>query len=518
MAFLRAAVCAALFLSGTARALSAQDVTLASPDGEVEVTGTLLGFDGEYYRVETQFGELTVDGSGVSCEGPGCPNLSAYVAEVTLSGSSAMADVLLPALIEGFSLRNGLQTRREQAPGSGFTYVLLKDGRAAARIHFLVSDTDTGFADLLAGDADIVMALREIRAGERDRARKAGLGDLTEANRGRVAALDALVPIVAPDNPVRQISLPQLAAVFAGRITNWKALGGPDAPVGLHLPAAGSGLSQSVEDRLLKPAGMELAADIRRHGRSSGLARSVMTDPFAIGIASFAETGSARALTLTGSCGFSLSASRQSIKTEDYPLTSPMFLYLPARRLPQIAREFLSYLQGTAAQTVIRRAGFVDQRPEGIPLSTQGTRLANAIRSAGAEGSGLAELQRMAEAFDGLERLTLSVRFEPGSARPDAQSRANILQLAGALEAGAYDGKRLVFAGFSDGEGPAEGNRRIALKRAEAVRDAVAETAETADLTRVEITTEAFGEALPMACDDSAWGRQVNRRVEIWVD
>jgi phosphate transport system substrate-binding protein len=41
--------------------------------------------------------------------------------------------------------------------------------------------------------------------------------------------------------------------------------------------------------------------------------------------------------------------------------------------------------------------------------------------------------------------------------------------------------------------------------------------AETADFTQVDLKTEAFGEAMPMACDDSAWGRQVNRRVEVWL-
>jgi hypothetical protein len=33
----------------------------------------------------------------------------------------------------------------------------------------------------------------------------------------------------------------------------------------------------------------------------------------------------------------------------------------------------------------------------------------------------------------------------------------------------------------------------------------------------VVIETEAFGEALPMGCDDTGWSRQTNRRVELWV-
>ncbi|UWQ91482.1 substrate-binding domain-containing protein [Rhodobacteraceae bacterium M382] len=519
MAFLRAAVFAALFLGWIVPTPArAQDVTLTSPDGAVEISGTLLGFDGEFYRVDTQYGELTVDGSGVICDGPGCPNLSEFVAELAFSGSSAMGEVLLPALIEGFALRKGLRTNRINQDPTHFDYSLHRpdDGVAVARFLFRITTTDEGFADLLANEADVVMALREIRSNEHQRAYEAGMGNMTDARRSRVLALDAMVPVVAPGNPVRTVSVPQLAQVFSGQIVNWQELGGPNAPIALHLPAVGSGMAQAVEDRLLAPVRLDVADDIQRHDRSGTLARAVTTDPFALGIASFSETGTARPLTLTGSCGYRLSATRRTIKTEDYPLTSPMFLYLPARRLPQIGREFLSYAQSPAAQVVIRRAGFVDQAPEYIRVSAQGDRLANAIQAAGEEVK-LSELHRMVKMMKPTTRLSTSFRFETGSTRPDAQSRANIAQLARALEVGTYDARKLIFVGFSDGEGAAEGNRRIALKRAQAVRDAVLAAAETMDSTRTEIGIEAFGEALPMACDDSAWGRQVNRRVEVWV-
>lgn len=513
----RAAICAALLLFGAPHTVSAQDVTLSSPDGVVEITGNLLGFDGEFYRVETKFGELTLDGSGVSCEGPGCPSLSDFVAEVTLSGSANMAEVLLPALIEGFALRNGYKTRREAMAGGDFDYLLLRDpGRPVARFSFLVSTTDAGFVDLIAQEADIVMALREIRTTEQEAARAAGRGDLTTVLRSRVVALDALVPVVSPENPVRRISLPDLAAVFSGQIDNWQALGGVDAPIALHLPVPGSGLTQAFEDRVLGAAGMQMSPELRFHERGDRLVRRVATDPFAIGIASFSNTGTAQMLSLTGSCGFDLRANRRAIKTEDYPLTAPMFLYLPQRRLPKVARDFLAYVRGPGAQIVIRRAGFVDQAPEKISINVQGDRLANAILAAGSEVK-LSELQHVLSTLSGFRRLSSSFRFEAGSARPDAQSRSNIEQLARALETGLYDGKMLNFVGFSDGEGAAAANRKIALKRAEGVRDAVLAAAETVSLERVELQVVGFGEALPMACDDSEWGRQVNRRVEVWV-
>ena len=239
-------------------------------------------------------------------------------------------------------------------------------------------------------------------------------------------------------------------------------------------------------------------------------------DAFALGVASFAEVGNAEALTLTGQCGRSLRANRRSIKTEDYPLTAPMFLYFPARRLPLIAREFLAFTRGAEAQNVIRRAGFVDQSPEEIEVDAQGNRFANAITMAGTEIS-LEELQRMTATLTPMARLTTSFRFETGSIRLDAQSRSNVQQLARSLEQGTYDARQMLFVGFSDGQGAANANRNIALRRAEAVLRAVSAAAVTANLERVQLGVDAFGEALPMACDDSAWGRQANRRVEVWV-
>lgn len=513
-----AALCAALFLFW-AQPLLAQDVTLISRDGEVELSGTLMGFDGEFYRLRTDYGELTVDGSGVSCAGPGCPNLEDFVAEIALSGSATMGAVLMPALIDAFARQNGYTVTRESREETRFELVLTRreTGKLAARFLFRATNTDEGFADLLADEADIVMALREIRAEERSLARSAGMGDLTGLNRSRVLALDAVVAVVAPANPIKALSPRDLARVLAGEIDNWQALGGPDAPIALHLPAAGSGLSQAMEDQILTPARAALAEEgVTRHALPRQIADAVARDDLSLGLTSYAERAALQVLTLAGGCGFALDASRQTIKTEDYPLTAPLFLYFPARRLPLIARQFLAFTRGAAAQNVIRRAGFVDQAPEEIPVELQGNRFVNAIFVAGGEIA-LEELQRMTTTLAPMARLTTSFRFEPGSIRLDAQSRSNVQQLARALEQGSYDARQLRFVGFSDGEGAAKANREIALRRAEAVKRAVVAAAVTANLERVDLLVDAFGEAMPMACDETAWGRSVNRRVEVWV-
>ena len=489
-----------------------------SRDGDVEISGNLLGFDGEFYRVDTIYGELTVDGSGVDCAGPGCPDLANYVAEVTFAGASTVGRVLFPALIESFAQRGSYTLTREIQNDNSVT-MLLRDrdsGQLKGRFYFHLTDSSEGFADLLANQADVVIALREVREQENNLAVAAGIGDLTNRRRSRVLALDALVPLVAADNPIFSITTPQLAEVLTGQIDNWMTLGGPDAPIAVHLLGQETGLGQATEDLVLINGGPALSATAIRHSDPRTLVKAVERDPFAIGIGSRTEIGVTREVSLTGACGFDLSATRRAVKTEDYPLTAPVFLYMPARRFPKLVREFLIYAQSPSAQLVIRRAGYVDQLPEEIDINEQGDRFANAVLRAG-EDVQLEDLQQMIRVLTPLKRLTTTFRFEPGSARLDAQSRANVSQLAQALERGLYDTRRLVFVGFSDGDGPANTNRQIAKRRATAVRTAVVEAAETANLTRLTLETQAFGEAMPMACDDSEWGRRANRRVEVWV-
>lgn len=515
---MRAAIFAALLIwTGTGPGW-AEDVTLTSRDGSVEISGDLLSYDGEFYRVETVYGVLTVDGSGVLCDGPGCPDIASFVAEFTVSGSRTMGEVLMPALVESFAARSGYSMLRTVTDDTHFEYALAESGseHLAARIGFRVTSTSEGFADLLANEADLVLAIRPATAPEATLAKEAGLGDLNDPRRSRIVALDAIVPITAPENSLTDLSIETLAQIFSGQISNWSELDGPDAPITLHLRGELSGLAQEFRVRVLDGFDLSLAPGVQLHDSNANLADAVSRDPLAIGITAFSELGNARVVPLRGSCGMRSVADEISIKSEDYPLTAPLFIYVPARRLPVLAREFLAYVRSPSAQPVIDRAGFVDLRLQQNPVAGQGTRLANAIRSAGDE-TGLPELQRLVRRLDATERLSLGFRFRIGGSELDVQSQSNIDLLARQLEAGTFDDRRLIFVGFTDGEGDASANLSLARRRAEAVRSAVLRAATTADKSRFRLQLDAFGEAMPMACDDTEWGRQVNRRVEVWV-
>lgn len=517
MWLLRAATFAALFLFGGLGPTLAQDVTLTSRDGSVRVTGTLLNYDGELYRISTEFGDLTVDGLQVSCDGPGCPDLMGLVSRLRISGSRTMGEVLMPALVETFAIRKSLRVSRKVISDTEFAYSFTEGETEVAEISFHVSSTAEGFADLVADEADLVLSTREVTPSEVRLARAAGLGDLTVARRSQIVGLDALVPIVARRTPLDAIALEDLAKVFAGEISDWSDLTEKrSGPIVLHMRDTESGLAEEFRRRVMRPDGALLSTDVILHSDNAGLADAVSRNPSAIGIAAFSDTGNAKPLDLLGTCGKRATATAVALKTEDYPLTTPLFIYSPIGRPPALARELINYIRSSSAQPVIARSGFVDLRVREVPLDSQGQRLANAIVGAGEETS-LDVLKDLVGTMDGSSRLTLSFRFETGGTRLDAQSRSNIEMLAQLLEQGSFDDGTVMFVGFTDGEGSAAANLRLARRRAETVRQAVMRSAPAADRDRLNIEVLAFGEAMPMACDDSAWGKGINRRVEVWV-
>ena len=56
-----------------------------------------------------------------------------------------------------------------------------------------------------------------------------------------IIAYDALAVIVNPSNPVSQLTRQQLEAIFRGKITNWKQLGGPDMKIIVYSRKTSSG-------------------------------------------------------------------------------------------------------------------------------------------------------------------------------------------------------------------------------------------------------------------------------------
>lgn len=502
---LRIIQCAAIFAAhfvfvGTTLA---QDVTFRSEDSAVSVTGRFVGFDGAVVTLSGDAGRpVAFRADGMICEGDTCPDLENYVPRLRMIGAPRMTDVLLPPLIDAFARDTGWTVREE---AGGFD-LLDDDGVAKMQIKLTVAAPDTAFDTFLTQDADVLMSMHELQSVELGKAREGGLGQLNTARQGRILALDALVPVTGAASDRRAISMAELTDALSGESDTFDVVLADDLDNQI----------EGFENRFMRPFGHRINDAIDVSSDLDVITARVANSPNGLTVLPYGQTRNTQQLALDGPCGLRSDAAFLTLKTEDYPLTFPMFLYLPQRNLHPMESAFLDWFRSPSAQLVIRRAGFVDLAAVPIALSEQGDRLANAINNAGVEVP-LGELQRMIRVLSPQVRMSSTFRFEPGSTRLDGQSRSNVMQLAQAIRDGRFGAQRLMFVGFSDGRGPASANRDLSAARAESVRRDVEDALGGIVPANVTIETEAFGEALPMACDDTVWGQQTNRRVELWV-
>jgi phosphate transport system substrate-binding protein len=83
-----------------------------------------------------------------------------------------------------------------------------------------------GIAALIDGTTDICQSSRLITQSEIDQAKAKGVNPYEIK-----VASDALSVIVNPSNPVSELTIAQLSAIYTNKITNWKEVGGNDAPI-----------------------------------------------------------------------------------------------------------------------------------------------------------------------------------------------------------------------------------------------------------------------------------------------
>ena len=490
------------------RGVAQSEVTVGV--GTDRVAGEVLGFDGTFLRLGTDAGEVTLHYDPALCSGPACPDPAAHVATLGFSGTSRLGALVLPALIEGFARERGLEVRRTDSDADVFAYELADATGPVLRLPFRLTSTADGLADLLAGEADIAMAARYPDAGEAELLTAAGLGDLTA--RARLIALEPLLPIVPPTLPVRSLDPAQLAGLLSGEILDWAAVGAPPQAVRLHLEE-GNDETIAVISRFA-PDGLAPDRPVVLH--AGGVAGAVADDPGGFALVAASDVGLAQAVQIRGSCGLTSRADPASMAAGDYPLSLPLLLLQPRRRLAPEAQDFLDWTASEAAQGVMRRAGVSGLTPLPMPVAEQGERFVAAILAGGTEpGASLRDLQRLARFALGKTRLSPTFRFDGEALDPvsTGQVRALMTRLASGQLAGP-----LWLVGFSDGQDSPRRDLEMSRERSETVRSALTRAFGGQLPASVDLRIASFGDLLPVTCGDSAIERRLNDRVELWAE
>lgn len=108
-------------------------------------------------------------------------------------------------------------------------------------------------------------------------------------------------------------------------------------------------------------------------------------------------------------------------------------------------------------------------------------------------------------------RLTNDILFDHNSSALRAASRTTLNELAGNFRQ--YPDNLIIVEGHTDSTGTDQYNQRLSEQRASNVADYLIDNGVRASA----ITVFGFGESRPKSSNDTAEGRQINRRVEIHI-
>jgi phosphate transport system substrate-binding protein len=166
-------------------------------------------------------------------------------------------------------------------------------------------------------------------------------------------ARDGLAIIVHPSNPVKSLTKEQVQRIYAGEITNWKQVGGTDAPITVITREEGSGTRGAFEELVMgkdkKISNSALVQD------STGAVRQmVSSNPGAIGYISLGLVDSSvKPVPLDG-----VDPTDANIDAGMYPLVRP-FLFVTKGEASGIAKEFIEWVRGPEGQVVTRKEGLL---------------------------------------------------------------------------------------------------------------------------------------------------------------
>ncbi|MEM9010661.1 MAG: phosphate ABC transporter substrate-binding/OmpA family protein [Pseudomonadota bacterium] len=493
------------------------EVTLRSIDGSISLSGALLDFDGESYRIATTIGEISVDALQVECVGAGCPPPEALRSIYTIAGSNTIGVGLMPAFIDGYALDlDSFLVQEVSSPTEMMLTVQDQSENPLAEITVLAAGSDSGFDALLSGQAALAMSSRRVTENEVRAAANAGLGNLISPEQELIIGLDGILVLTARSNPVRALTLPQLAGIFSGRLRNWADVGGPDAPISVYALTDDTGTRGVFENVVLSPIGARITPAAQEFATNVEVSDAVAADPFGIGFAGFAFERNAQAISIREACGLQSAPTVFNIKTEEYPLARRLYLYRGNGPLPPQAQALLRYISSDEAQDLIVEAGFVDQALSTKPLEELGRRIANTVLSTQEEVS-FSDVREMFGALVNAERASTTFRFETGSSNLDARAVRDVARMAELIASGAFSTKEVIFVGFTDAVGQAGLNRSLSVRRAAQVVQAIEAAAPPGALDGQAISVLGLGEISPVGCNDTFEGRSLNRRVEVWL-
>ncbi|MCC8183534.1 PstS family phosphate ABC transporter substrate-binding protein [Cloacibacillus porcorum] len=224
-----------------------------------------------------------------------------------------------------------------------------------AGVKFSVSGTGTGngFKSLADGSAQIANASRFIKDSEIKSCMDKNVYPVPFA-----VALDCIVPIVHKDNPVKGLSHAQLKDIYSGKVTNWKEVGGADAPIVVVGRDTSSGTYGTWQEMIMDKGEKTRVTPKAQVASSSGaMLSSVSKNKNAIGYEGMGYVNK----TVKGLQVDGVSATAATARSGKYPLSRYLYMFTNGWPKGEVL-DFIMYMQSDAGQKIVNGTGFVSLR------------------------------------------------------------------------------------------------------------------------------------------------------------
>lgn len=410
----------------------------------------------------------------------------------TIHGSNTIGATLAPNLVKEYLHRKGaiqIAVTDTAVENEKVIRGYVRDSRTEVYVVVAAHGSGTGFKGLASGAADIAAASRPVK--DKEFTLLKSRADMRGSQSEHIVGIDGLAIIVHPENPIKSLSVNQIAGIFSGDYQNWSELGGQPGPVNVYARDDKSGTWDSFKGMVLGKQ-KKLVSHAQRFESNDALSDTVANDIAGIGFVGLASVRNAKLIAVSDGSAKALLPNKLTVATEDYALARRLFMYTPGEPENQYAAEFINFTLDNAGQKIVAGTGFISQElkaviPEFYADLPQGFR----------------------DLTDGSQRLTINFRFKEGSAKLDNKALKDVERLVDYL--GGKNSRQILLIGFGDKKKTEKRSKLLSKLRAMAVRR---------ELVRYGIYPKesiGYGEYLPVASLNRSEGRMKNRRVEVWL-
>lgn len=214
----------------------------------------------------------------------------------------------------------------------------------AVKFTYSGTGSSDGIKNAANGTYSFGCASRELKESEKT--------DLTEL----VFAYDGIAVIVNDENSVEDLTKDQIKAIYTGKITNWKEVGGEDRPIAVVSREDGAGTRTAVEELLDFTEQLKPSATVKEG--NGNVQSTVSANPNAIGYVSITFVDrSVKPLRVDG-----VEATMENVLNESYGLSRPFLTLYNEKNLTPQTRAFLDFIMTDEGQTIVEKNGGISVR------------------------------------------------------------------------------------------------------------------------------------------------------------